>query len=100
MMDVQAAVFAFDPIRIISETVYSHALESRIFGKPFLRPIVCYRACLAPRLPGAAAKAVHEYEVDKRLGGRVQEVESKGAFRVIHAIVDNGGGLAEDTRAR
>src|SRR5450432_2933696 len=71
MMDVQAAVFAFDPVRIISETVHSHALESRIFGKPFLRPIVCDRACLAPRLPGTAAEAVHEYEVDKRLGGRV-----------------------------
>jgi hypothetical protein len=99
MMDVQAAVFAFDPVRIISKAVYSHALESRIFGKPFLRPIVFDRACLAPRLPGTAAEAVHEYEVDKRLGGRVKEVESKGASRIIHAIVRDGGGLAEATRA-
>ena len=80
--------------------MHSHILERRIFGKPFTRPIVCGRARLAPCLPGTAAEAVHENEVDKGLQGRVEEVQSEGAFRIVHVIVGDGGGPTEETRAR
>ena len=35
---------------------------------------------------------MHENEVNKRLWGRVEEIQSEGTFVIIRAIIDDGSG--------
>lgn len=53
---------------------------------------MCDRVCPAPCLPRTAAEAMHENEVDKRFRGRVKEVQSEGASRILHAVVGDSSG--------
>lgn len=91
-MDIQAVLFALDPVRNISEAVHSYIFKRRIFRKPFLRPEVSDRARLTPCPSGAATQAVHEYEVDQRVRRRVEKVQSERPFRIVHAIITDDRG--------
>lgn len=81
---VQGRLVSFHPVGMVAKGVNSHALEIRISGEPFFRPIKPRIIPLVPSLTRSTSKPMYEDHVGKRLDGVYEETQT---FRPVDFLV-------------
>lgn len=78
---------------MISEAVNIRVLEARLQRQPQLGPEVPGDIAFSPGLDRAASKSMHEYEIDHRLQGTVQQSQTEGTTVIVLFAAFCLGGL-------
>jgi hypothetical protein len=75
-MDIEDARAKACPVRIITKAMDVGISKPWLHWQPALWPEVTRIVSLAPCFYGSAAKTMYKYQIDERLGGRIQKSQS------------------------